>query len=64
MRSMMLPLTSTLDGAESEPLLPSKIRTFWNNVALAFAGGLPCAWTVGRQSESHERKDRNDKRST
>src|SRR5580704_68648 len=43
MRSMMLPLTSTLDGAESEPLLPSKIRTFWNSVALAFADGLPCA---------------------
>jgi len=30
-----------LDGAESEAALPSKMRTFWNNVALAFAGGLP-----------------------
>src|SRR5271156_1217897 len=43
MRSMMLPLTSTLDGAESAPPLPSKIRTFWNSVAPAFVGGLPCA---------------------
>src|SRR4030088_3644025 len=43
MRSMMLPLTSTLDGAESEPLLPSKMRTFWKSVALEFAGGSLCA---------------------
>ena len=40
---MILPLISTLDGAESEAPLPSKMRTFWNNVALSFAGGLPCA---------------------
>jgi len=43
MRSMILPWISTLDGADSEAPLPSKMRTFWNNVALAFAGGLPCA---------------------
>jgi len=43
MRSMIMPLTSTLDGAESEAPLPPKMRTFWNNVALAFAGGLPRA---------------------
>jgi hypothetical protein len=43
----MLPLTSTLDGAESELLLPSKMRTFWNNVAPALAGGSPCARTAG-----------------
>ena len=30
---MMLPRTSTLDGADSEALLPSKMRTFWNSVA-------------------------------
>src|ERR1700692_1968993 len=46
MRSMMLPLTSTLDGAESEEPLPSKMRTFWNNVALTSAGGLLCGWTA------------------
>src|SRR5262245_9215945 len=45
-RSMVLPLTSTLDGADSEPPLPSKMRTFWNNVALTASGRLPCAWTV------------------
>ena len=27
--------------------LPSKMRTFWNNVALTTAGGLPCAWAAG-----------------
>ena len=27
-RSIMLPLTSTLDGGESAALLPSKMRTF------------------------------------
>ena len=27
-RSMVLPLTSTLEGAESVALLPSKMRTF------------------------------------
>ena len=43
MRSMILPLISTLDGAESEAPLPSKMRTFSNNVAPAsFSGGLPC----------------------
>ena len=40
MRSMILPLISTLDGAESEAPLPSKMRTFSNNVAPAsFSGG-------------------------
>src|SRR5215510_14448135 len=43
MRSMILPLTRTLDGADSEAPFPSKMRTFWNNVALFVAGGLPCA---------------------
>src|ERR1700678_2929467 len=42
MRSTMLPLTSTLDGAESEAPLPSKMRTFRNSVALTLAGGLSC----------------------
>jgi hypothetical protein len=37
---------STLDGAESEPFLPSKIRTFWNSVVPPLAGGLPCARTT------------------
>src|SRR5215813_3000136 len=43
MRSMILPLIRTLDGADSEAPFPSKMRTFWNNVALVVAGGLPCA---------------------
>src|SRR5215470_3768217 len=30
MRSILLPRTSTFDGAESVVLLPSKMRTFWN----------------------------------
>src|SRR6185312_14252552 len=42
-RSMMLPLTSTWDGAERALPLPSKIRTFWKSVVLALVGGLPCA---------------------
>src|SRR6516165_817358 len=43
MRSMILPLIRTLEGADSEAPFPSKMRTFWNNVALVVAGGLPCA---------------------
>lgn len=49
---MMLPLTSTLDGAESEEPLPSKMRTFWNNVALISAGGLLCGWTADASSRA------------
>ena len=43
---MTLPLMSTLDGTESELFLPSKIRTFWNSIAPALTGGLPCARTT------------------
>src|SRR5579883_2617887 len=43
MRAMMLPLISTFDGAESDVALPSKMRTFWNNVTPAVASGLSCA---------------------
>src|SRR6266403_307828 len=46
MRSKTLPLMRTLDGVESEPLLPSKIRTFWNSVVPPLAGGLSCGWTA------------------
>jgi hypothetical protein len=30
---MMFPLTSTLEEGEREEPVPSKLRTFWNNVA-------------------------------
>jgi hypothetical protein len=46
MRSMILPLIRTLDGADSEAPFPSKMRTFWNNAAPVVAGGLPCAQAV------------------
>ena len=38
MRSIMLPRTSTLEGAESAAPLPSKMRTFSNNVTAPLAG--------------------------
>ena len=44
MRSMILPLISTSEGAESAALLPSKIRTPWKRVDVAgAASGAPCA---------------------
>jgi hypothetical protein len=43
MRSMVLPLTSTLEEGESTRLLPSKTRTLRNSVAFAVARG-GCAW--------------------
>ncbi|HRO59492.1 MAG TPA: hypothetical protein PK177_10075 [Burkholderiaceae bacterium] len=46
MRSMMLPLTSTFDGADSELPLPSKMRTFWNSVS-AEAPSAACPRTSG-----------------
>jgi hypothetical protein len=42
-RSIVLPLTSTLEGGESTSLLPSKIRTLRNSVASG-AGGRCCVW--------------------
>ena len=45
MRSMMLPLTSTLEGADRTELLPSKMRTFSKSVATSFADVVPCART-------------------
>src|SRR5262249_5431663 len=41
-RSILLPRMSTDDGADSLPLVPSKMRTFWNTVA---AGACVCAWS-------------------
>ena len=37
--SILSPRTSTLEGAESEPLLPSNMRTFWNRTVDCGAGG-------------------------
>src|SRR5215470_16403287 len=39
-RSILFPRTSTCEGPESRPTLPSKMRTFWNTVA---ADGCVCA---------------------
>ena len=46
MRSIVLPLTNTLEGAERAAPLPSKIRTFWNSVA------APPARLVGKAGDS------------
>ena len=37
--SILLPRTSTLEGADSEPLLPSNMRTPWNRTVDCSAGG-------------------------
>src|SRR5271169_2921988 len=42
-RSMVWPMTRTLHGADTMPLLPSKTRTFWNKVAGPVAGGAEVA---------------------
>lgn len=42
-RSMMFPLTNTLEGGESAAFLPSKTRTLRNSVAFSTAVGC-CAW--------------------
>src|SRR5260370_23373571 len=42
-RSIMLPLTSTLEERDSVPLLPSKTRTLRNSVAFSVTCGC-CVW--------------------
>ena len=44
MRSMTLPLISTWDGAERTGPLPSKMRTFSNNVTAPILGAEAEAW--------------------
>src|SRR5262245_23946114 len=55
-RSILFPRTRTLLGPESVPLLPSKIRTFWNRViAPAAEGAAPdvcCAWPAWQSPSS------------
>src|SRR5690242_13698326 len=45
--SILLLRTRTLDGADSAPFFPSKMRTFWNSTA-----GLCCA-RAGGQATRH-----------
>src|SRR5882757_3986631 len=49
--SILLPRTRTLEGADSEAFLPSKMRTFWKSVVPPSAEGACCA-RLARQSPS------------
>ena len=60
MRSMILPLISTLDGVESEASLPSKMRTFSNNVAPASFWRVALRVSGGRKPNGHKRKRGGD----
>ena len=57
--SILLPRTRTLEGAESVALLPSKMRTFSNNVTAPPASAALRA-DGGRQSDSHDQKRGNE----